>query len=157
MFSPSWIFVWRCGNFGNYSWHWRLNPLKSRRNRSHPCDFWVVWKFLRISIRSIRYSVRFYRYCVRGPWWTDWPCSSNDDDDEPQNWNFAGGAKTALEPPRKFFLLYSRLRHVVVRPKMVQNSSILMAVDRTGNFGANSIGGTLITDGWGYRRCHRHC
>ena len=25
---------------------------------------------MRISIRSIRYSVRFDRCCVRGPWWT---------------------------------------------------------------------------------------
>ena len=48
----------------------RSIPSKNRQNPSHPRDFSAVWKRLRISIRSIRYSVRFDRCCNRGPWWT---------------------------------------------------------------------------------------
>ena len=29
-----------------------------------------IGNFLNFSVRSVRYSVRFDRYCVRGSWWT---------------------------------------------------------------------------------------
>ena len=43
--------------------------------------------FLNFLIRSVRYSVRFDRYCVRGSWWTALATATAAANEQAQGWS----------------------------------------------------------------------